>query len=73
MFWAFGIVVVLVAIILIPNVIEALRRYSRDRNPLLLSLSLMFLAVLSFQFLHLTKRTAEVVQSAKDVYADVEP
>ena len=73
MLWAYGIIVVLVAMLLIPNALYAFRKFLDDRNLLLLMTYFAFLLLLGYLLLHITKRTAELVQTAKDVYAEPGP
>ncbi len=73
MLWVYGIVVVLVALIVIPNALYAFRQFMADRNKLLLCMYFLFLAILTVLILHVTKRTTELVQDAKNVYLDIEP
>ena len=73
MLWVYGIVVVLVAILLIPNALYAFRKFLEDRNILLLALYFVILLLLGFLLLHMTRRTAELVQTAKEVSAEPGP
>ena len=73
MLWVYGIVVVLVAILLIPNALYAFRKFLEYRNILLLALYFVILLLLGFLLLHMTRRTAELVQTAKEVSAEPGP
>ena len=66
MLWIFGIVVFLVALLLIPNALYAFRQFLANRNLLWLSVYLGFLLLLAYLLLHVTSRTVELVQTAKE-------
>ena len=70
MLWVYGIVFFLVVALVVPNGLYAFRQYLANRNILLFVLYLSFLALLAYLLLHITKRTAEIVQTAKEVYAE---
>jgi hypothetical protein len=73
MIWVYVAVVFLVGLIVIPNALYAFRKFLENRNFLLLCVYFGFLILLVVLILHVTKRTTELVQDAKNVYMDVEP
>jgi hypothetical protein len=73
MLWVYGIIVILVAILLIPNALYAFRKFLQDRNMLLLIIYFVFLILLAYLLLHVTTRMTELVQTAKEVYEEPGP
>ncbi len=72
MLWIYGIIVLLVALLVIPNALYAFRKFLENRNLLLFLVYLGFLALLAYLLLHVSSRTAELVQTAKAVYTETE-
>jgi hypothetical protein len=73
MLWAYGIVFLLVIALVIPNGLYAFRQYLANRNLVLLTVYFGFLMLLAYLLLHVTTRTAELVQTAKEVYEEPGP
>jgi len=73
MLWVYGIVFILVLALVIPNGLYAFRQYLTNRNLMLLFTYFGFLVLLAFLLLHVTTRTAELVQTAKEVYEEPGP
>lgn len=65
--WPFVVIVLLAAMIMIPNSLYGFRQYLVNRN--LIWLAAYFILLFSFAVLvvHVTTRTIEIVQKAKEV------
>ncbi len=63
----------LVALLLIPNALYAFRRFLADRNLVWLSVYMGFLIFLAYLLIHVTTRTVDLVQKAKEVYEEPDP
>lgn len=70
MIWVFGIIVLLLAVLMIPNALYAFRKFLEDRNVLVFCVYLGFLVILAYLVLHVTTRLGELVQTAKEVYTE---
>jgi hypothetical protein len=64
--WSFVIIVVLTGLLLIPNALYAFRRFLVERNLVWLVVYLILLTSLGYLLLHVTRRTVELVQTAKE-------
>jgi hypothetical protein len=64
------VIVLLAALILIPNSLYGFRQYLANRNLIYLVAYFSLLFVFAFLVIHVTKRTVEIVQSAKEVIAE---
>ncbi len=73
MLWIFGIVVVLVALLVVPNALYAFRQFLANRDLLWVTVYFGFLLLLGYLLLHMTTRTVELVQTAKEVYLAPDP
>ena len=69
----FVIIVVLTALLLVPNGLYAFRRFLAERNLLWLVVYFIFLTALGFLLVHVTRRTVEIVQTAQEVLAEPDP
>ena len=66
MLWSFVIIVALTGLLLIPNALYAFRRFLVERNLVWLVVYLILLSSLGYLLLHVTRRTVEIVQAAKE-------
>ena len=73
MLWAFGIIVLLVAVLLIPNALYAFRRFLSNRNKVWFVTYMTFLILLAIILIHVATRTMTIVQNAKEVYLEPDP
>ena len=73
MIWGFGIIVILIGALLIPNALYAFRQFLANRNLLWLSVYAGFLGLLGFLLIHVTVRMTAIVQVAKEVYMEPDP
>lgn len=73
MLWIFGIVVLLVALLLVPNALYAFRQFLSNRNAVWLTTYMGFLILLAYLLVHITTRTVDLVQKAKEVYDEPGP
>ena len=73
MLWIFGIIVLLVAVLLIPNALYAFRQFLSNRNLVWLTTYMSFLILLAYLLVHVTTRTVDLVQKAKEVYEEPGP
>lgn len=73
MLWIFGIIVLLVALLLIPNSLYAFRQFLSNRNRVWLTTYMSFLILLAYLLIHITTRTVDLVQRAKETYSEPGP
>jgi hypothetical protein len=73
MLWTFGIIILLVALLLIPNALYAFRQFLSNRNIVWLMVYFGFLILLAYLLIHVTTRTMDLVQKAKEVYLEPGP
>ena len=73
MLWAFGIIILLVGILLVPNALYAFRQFLSNRNLVWLIVYMGFLILLGYLLVHITTRTVDLVQRAKEVYEEPGP
>jgi peptidoglycan/LPS O-acetylase OafA/YrhL len=71
--WAFVVIAVLVAVLLVPNGVYAFRQFLAHRNLLWLTAYFFFLFLLGYLLLYVSRRTVELVQAAKEVYEEPGP
>ncbi len=70
MIWIFGVIVLLLAVLMIPNALYAFRKFLEDRNLLVFCVYLGFLVMLAYLVIHATTRLGDLVQTAKEVYTE---
>jgi len=73
MIWAFGVIILLVGVLLIPNALYAVRRFMASKDRVWFVTYMTFLIALAYLLIHIAVRTVDVVQSAKEVYLDPDP
>lgn len=67
---AFVVIVLLLALLLIPNALYAFRKFLEDRNLIVFCVYLGFLVMLAYLVIHVTMRLGDIVQNAKEVYTE---
>ena len=67
MLWAFVIIVVLTASLLIPNALYAVREFVTNRNLFWLTAYFVMLISLGGLVIHVTTRTVQIIQTAHEV------
>jgi hypothetical protein len=65
----FVIIVLLTAMLLVPNGLYAVRRFLQEHNLWWFACYLIFLLALALLLVHVTRRTVEIVMKAKEVLA----
>ena len=73
MLWAFGIIVLLTGVLLIPNALYAFKQFLANRNLVWMATYMGFLILLAYLLIHVTTRMADLVQSAKEAYMAPDP
>jgi len=65
--WPFIVIVALTGLIMIPNALYAFRNYLANRNLIWLTVYFIFLLSFAGLVVHVTTRTIEIVQKAKEI------
>jgi hypothetical protein len=65
--WPFIVIVVLAAMVLIPNSLYGFRQYLANRNLIWLVTYFILLFAFAGLVIHVTSRTIEIVQAAKEI------